>query len=63
MTDLHWGWSEGKDLVARPLGVAVHVDEDVNAVSVDAVRRLAITRDLWSTPVPVNSHPAAPHLR
>ena len=54
MTDLHWGWSEGEDLVTSPLGVAVHVDEDVNAVSVDTVGSLAIARDLWRRTVPVS---------
>jgi len=38
--------AQGEDLVARALGVAVHVDEHVDAVGVDAVGRLAVARDL-----------------
>ncbi len=37
---------QGEDLVPGPLGVPVHVDEDVDAVLVDAVRRLPVAHDL-----------------
>ena len=38
--------AESEDFVARALGVAVHVEQDVDAVGVDAVGGLAVTRDL-----------------
>ena len=43
---LYWGRSQGEDLVPGSLGVAVHVDEDVDAVGVDLVGRLVVGRDL-----------------
>ena len=39
---LDGGGAEGEDLVAGALGIAVHVDEDVDPVGVDAVGRLAV---------------------
>ena len=43
---LNWSRTQGKDLITSPLGVAVHVDKDVNAVLVDAVGSLTIAGDL-----------------
>jgi hypothetical protein len=44
--DLNGGRSEGEYLVPRALGVAVHVDEDVDAVGVYAVGGLAVAGHL-----------------
>ena len=41
--NLNRRWSEGKYLVPGALGVAVHVDEDVDAVLVDLVSCLTVT--------------------
>ena len=46
MTHLNRCRSKGKDLVASSLGVAIHVDKDVNTIRVDAVSRLAVAGDL-----------------
>lgn len=37
---------ESKDLVPRSLGVAVHVDENMDTILIDAVGRLTIVRYL-----------------
>lgn len=46
MRHLDWGRPEGEDLIAGALGVAVHVDEDVDAVLVDPVGGLPVAGDL-----------------
>lgn len=39
---LNRSWTECKDLVSGPLGVSVHVDQDVDTVLVDPVGGLAV---------------------
>lgn len=43
---LDWRWPEGKELVPGSLGVAVHVNEDMYAVLVDAIRGFPIAWNL-----------------
>ncbi len=44
VSHLYGGRTEGEDLIARPLGVAVHVDEDVDAVLRWKSQRIKIHR-------------------
>lgn len=45
-SDLDGRGPQGEQLVARSLGVAVHVDQDVDPVLVDPVRSLPVAGDL-----------------
>ena len=62
--DLYWCRAESKDLVPGSLGVAVHVDEDVNAILVNHVGGLPIARHLHHTDTHYHSrhrpHPPSP---
>ena len=44
--DLDGSWTECKDLVSGALCVPVHIEENMNAILVDAVGRLAVACDL-----------------
>ena len=43
---LDWGWLQGKYFVPSSFGVAVHVDQDVYLVCIDAVCGLSVIRNL-----------------
>ena len=43
---LNWSWFQGKDLVSGSFGVAIHVEQDVDAIRIDAVGRLYVVRYL-----------------
>lgn len=45
-TCLYWRWSKSKYFVTSSFSVAVHINEDVDAILVNAVSRLAIARYL-----------------
>ena len=44
---LYGCWPLGEDLVPGPLGISVHVDKDVDSISMDPVSSLPVTWDLW----------------
>jgi len=44
--NLNWSWLECKNLVPCSLGVAIHVDKNVNAICVNTISCLPIVRDL-----------------
>ena len=46
ITNLNWGWLECKYLVPCSLGIAIHVDQNMNAISINTISCLPIVRDL-----------------
>ena len=42
--DLNGSWLESKNLVPGSLGVAIHVDQYVDAILIDAISSLAIVK-------------------
>ena len=44
--NLNGSWTECKDLVSGALGVPVHVEENMNAILIDTVGRLAVAGNL-----------------
>lgn len=44
--NLNGSWAQGKQLIAGTLGIAIHVDKDVNSILVDPVCSFAIAGNL-----------------